>query len=89
MTRIVPDGGAHISGAHIPGGTIVAQSNVFVHWNAGIFPEPHVFRPERWLEGRARGGESLDNWLVAFSKGPRSCIGIKCVVSLWRFGCGC
>lgn len=77
MTRIVPRGGARISGAHIPAGTIVAESNIFVHWNADVFPEPHEFRPERWLEGKTPSGESLDNWLVPFSKGPRSCVGIN------------
>ena len=76
MTRVVPAGGASISGAFVPGGTIVAESNIFVHWNEALFPEPRAFRPERWLE-RGRDGESLDNWRVPFSKGPRSCIGIK------------
>ena len=52
MTRIVPDGGASISGAFVPGGTIVAESNIFVHWNEALFPDPRAFRPERWLEAK-------------------------------------
>ncbi len=55
--------------------TIVGISNLFVHLNPTIFPEPHSFKPDRWLEKSENG--SLDNWLVAFSKGPRSCLGIK------------
>lgn len=55
------------------------MSNLFVHLNPDIFPEPHKFRPDRWLEP---GAEALDTWLVAFSKGPRSCLGIKYVLRL-------
>ena len=50
----------------------------FVHLNSTIFPQPHDFLPERWLEPK----DSLDNYLVAFSKGPRTCLGIKCVSSM-------
>lgn len=55
------------------------MSNIFVHRNPEIFPEPEVFKPERWLGAE---GDSLDTWLVAFSKGPRSCLGIKYVASM-------
>jgi cytochrome P450 len=44
-----------------------------VHFNADIFPEPDKFVPERWLDESAE----LDKWLVAFSRGPRMCLGIK------------
>lgn len=52
--------------------TVVSCASVFVHFNPDIFPEPCSFRPERWLEN-----PNLDNWLVAFSRGPRMCLGIK------------
>jgi len=46
-----------------------------------IFPEPEVFRPERWLtksdDGMLRIREELDKYLVIFGKGPRMCQGIK------------
>jgi hypothetical protein len=41
-----------------------------------IFPEPHAFKPERWLEAAERG-ERLDKYLVAFSKGKRSTSGLS------------
>jgi hypothetical protein len=41
-----------------------------------VFPEPKVFRPERWLEAEARG-EHLTRYLTTFTKGSRSCLGIK------------
>ncbi|KIP07977.1 hypothetical protein PHLGIDRAFT_105021 [Phlebiopsis gigantea 11061_1 CR5-6] len=74
MLRIVPPEGATLGGQFVPGGTSVGISNLFVHLNPEIFPEPHKFCPERWL---APGAESLDTWLVAFSRGPRSCLGIN------------
>lgn len=52
--------------------TIVACGSTFVHYNASIFPRPDDFVPERWLES-----DELDEWLVAFSRGPRMCLGIK------------
>ncbi|KAL4244446.1 cytochrome P450 family protein [Abortiporus biennis] len=71
-TRIVPSGGLEICGKYIPSGTVVGIATIFVDMNETLFPEPHVFRPERWLEP---GAENLD--VVAFSKGPRSCLGIN------------
>lgn len=59
--------------------TIVGISNCFVHSDPEIFPEPHIFNPSRWLESDAKKGQSLDRWLVAFGKGPRSCLGQKYV----------
>jgi hypothetical protein len=56
--------------------TIVSCGSTFVHYNASIFPEPDTFTPERWL-----ASNELDNWLIAFSRGPRMCLGIKCVLS--------
>ncbi|KAI0804628.1 cytochrome P450 [Irpex lacteus] len=77
MTRIVPTEGAQIGDHFIPGGTIVGISNRFVHLNPQLFSEPLAFKPERWLETRKDDSESLDHWLVAFSKGPRSCLGLN------------
>lgn len=58
--------------------TAVSISNIFVHWNDEIFPDPHTFKPERWL---GKDEESLDMWLVSFAKGPRSCLGTKYVAT--------
>ncbi|KAJ3513791.1 hypothetical protein NMY22_g14937 [Coprinellus aureogranulatus] len=54
--------------------TTVSSSITFTHHDPEIFPQPMEFCPERWL-GENSG--ELDNYLVAFSKGPRMCIGIK------------
>ena len=75
LPRVVPSEGAMIDGVRVPGGTIVSIGSTFVHYNSDIFPSPGVFRPERWLEP-----QQLDAWLVAFSRGPRMCLGIKYVI---------
>ncbi|OIW26308.1 putative P450 monooxygenase [Coniochaeta ligniaria NRRL 30616] len=74
LLRIVPPAGATISGRAVPPGTIVGMSTVLVHMSPEIFEEPTKFKPDRWL---APDAESLGPWLVAFSKGPRSCLGLN------------
>lgn len=48
-----------------------------LHKNPDVFPEPMSFRPERWLKDDSA---ELEKYLVSFSKGPRSCLGIKYVI---------
>lgn len=72
LLRVVPANGATIAGVVIPPGSNVACGSTFVHYNASIFPEPEKFIPERWLQSN-----DLDHWLVAFSRGPRMCLGIN------------
>ncbi|KAH8105263.1 cytochrome P450 [Cristinia sonorae] len=72
--RIVPMGGAVVSGYAIPEGTIVGMSSCFVHYNESIFPEARTFKPERWLGPQAK---DLEPYLVAFSKGSRNCVGMN------------
>jgi cytochrome P450 len=72
--RKVPATGATICNLSIPGGTIVGMSGVFVHNSSKIFTSPESLDADRWL---ANDAKSLDQWLVAFSNGPRSCLGIS------------
>ncbi len=72
--RVVPATGATISNSRIKGGTIVGMSGTFVHNSGEIFEKPNIFDADRWL---AKESKSLDQWIVAFSKGPRSCLGIS------------
>ena len=72
LLRIVPPQGATICGTDVPAGTVVSCGASFVHHHAEIFPDPFAFKPERWIQD-----PSLEKWLCAFSKGPRSCLGIK------------
>jgi cytochrome P450 len=65
------------------------MTSVLVHLNPRIFPDPHDFIPERWIEN-----PRLSKYLVSFTKGSRQCIGINlayaeiyvCLANLfWRF----
>ncbi len=48
------------------------MTSTLMHLNPAIFPSPHEFRPERWLND-----PRLDRYLVPFSKGSRQCLGIN------------
>jgi Cytochrome P450 len=58
--------------------SVVGMSSWMMHRNEAAFPIPEKFDPERWIEN----GTALDKYLVAFSKGSRSCIGMKYVYSI-------
>ncbi|KAJ3550619.1 hypothetical protein NMY22_g345 [Coprinellus aureogranulatus] len=72
VPRVVGPCGAELGGHCVPPNTVVSMSAVSVHNNPALFPEPHQFRPERWLESK-----DLGQHLVAFSKGPRMCLGVN------------
>ncbi|KAH9177355.1 putative P450 monooxygenase [Lactarius sanguifluus] len=74
LPRVVPPEGATIGGTFIPGGTVVSQWFLCVLRSPAIFADPDVFVPDRWLGEDAK---TLEAWLVPFSKGPRSCLGIN------------
>ncbi|CEL05736.1 hypothetical protein ASPCAL06851 [Aspergillus calidoustus] len=54
--------------------TVVSSANFVHHFNETIFPQPHEFRPERWLTGAS---SEQDRYLNPYSRGSRACIGIK------------
>ena len=53
--------------------TVVAAGHTFIHLDPAVFPDPHTFNPDRWLER----SKDLEQHLVAFSRGIRQCIGVK------------
>ncbi len=59
----------------IPGGVRVNAQAYSLHRNADVFPEPEVWRPERWLEGGKEGGDAKNRWFWAFGSGGRRCVG--------------
>lgn len=68
-----PAGVRHV----LPPGTIVSMDNYTASNDAAIFPAPAAFVPERWLGApHAPDGKPLQRYLVAFGKGPRSCLGM-------------
>lgn len=53
MWRVVPDGGAEISGRFFPAGTVVGVNTWVAHHDERTFPDAKTFRPERWLEAES------------------------------------
>ncbi|KAK1218250.1 hypothetical protein PQX77_014623 [Marasmius sp. AFHP31] len=72
LPRVVGPSGSAIAGVTVPPGAVVSSAAYIVHTNPIIFPDPQEFVPERWLDNR-----ELDKYLVAFSKGPRICLGVN------------
>jgi cytochrome P450 len=59
-----------LGGWKLPAGTMVLPAIAAVHVRPDLYPSPHEFRPERWLEGSP---ESYA-W-IPFGGGVRRCIG--------------
>ena len=73
MPRVVPAGGASISGFHFPEGYRVGVNGAVVHYDKDIFgSDADKFNPNRWIEGNAA---RMDKAMIQFGAGPRTCIG--------------
>lgn len=73
LPRVVPNNGAVLCGRDIPAGTLVSSSIYMYNMDPSVFPSPHEFRPERWLDNDPR----LDQHMCSFSRGSRSCMGMN------------
>lgn len=62
----------------IPRGTPVGMSSFQIHHDEKIFPDSDAFIPERWVQA----GNSLDRYMVSFTKGSRGCLGINLAYAL-------
>jgi cytochrome P450 len=69
-TPVVP---IELAGHRVPAGAIVLISQWILHRDPRYFPEPDVFDPDRWLEGRQHGRSRMA--YIPFGAGPRACIG--------------
>lgn len=62
----------------IPPRTPISMDLAHLFYNEEIFPDPQMYKPERWLgEPRTKRGEPLDKYWYGFMKGARACLGIK------------
>ncbi|KAF0306383.1 Cytochrome P450 2C28 [Amphibalanus amphitrite] len=80
MANIAPTGVEHVTreeiqlgGYTIPRGAQVISLLMAVHMDEKHFPEPEVFRPERFLDDQGR--VKPNRALMPFSVGKRSCLG--------------
>jgi cytochrome P450 len=67
---------------HVPAGTPIGMTSVLVHHNPDIFPEPLLFKPERWINEQGGIRIDLQRYLLSFSKGSRQCLGMQYVTFL-------
>ncbi|KAK4159811.1 putative cytochrome P450 E-class, group IV [Cladorrhinum sp. PSN259] len=58
----------------IPRGTPIGMTSVINHFDEGLFPNPHEFKPERWLVD-GQPNHKLAKYLISFGKGTRACLG--------------
>lgn len=70
LPRAVPATGWTYKSHFFPPGTSVGVSTFELHQDASVFPEPHKFKPERWLDPT----DAMLNNFFAFGKGTRACI---------------
>ncbi|KAI3336087.1 cytochrome P450 [Ustulina deusta] len=70
LPRVSP--GEYVDGHFVPAGVTVSASHWVIVHNESEWEDPYAFRPERWL---AEGGVPQPRNL-AFSTGPRACLGL-------------
>lgn len=79
--RITPEGaeigppGSSIK--DLPANVRVNSYGYSLHLNEEVFPQPHEWQPQRWLDERGEidGGGEKARWFWAFGSGGRMCIG--------------
>ncbi|CAG8927155.1 unnamed protein product [Penicillium salamii] len=74
LARLVPTGGALVSGHFVPESTVVACHHYASYHSESNFRYPDQFIPERWLDDPAFANDRKDV-LQPFSLGPRGCLG--------------
>jgi cytochrome P450 len=74
LPRYDPNNDMKYGDTVIPKGVHVSISLYDIYLNPDIFPNPHAFEPERWLNQEDR--RRLRKYVNNFGRGPRSCIGV-------------
>jgi cytochrome P450 len=72
-TRILTEA-VELGGYELPAGTQVVVPLPLLHLRSRSYPEPHEFRPERWM-GNGDGAAPEPYTFVPFGGGVRRCIG--------------
>ncbi|XP_030877360.1 24-hydroxycholesterol 7-alpha-hydroxylase-like [Leptonychotes weddellii] len=58
----------------VPSGDLLMLSPFWLHRNPKYFPEPELFKPERWKKANLEKHAFLD-WFMAFGSGKYQCPG--------------
>ncbi|KAI4602803.1 hypothetical protein KJ359_008022 [Pestalotiopsis sp. 9143b] len=72
LPRVVPAGGAQLSGHYLPAGCVVSAQAWSMHRHPDIFPDPHRFDPARWESPT----KDMRDAFLAFGGGSRVCLGL-------------
>lgn len=73
--RVTSEKGYTISGVHLPKDTLIEISTYAVHHDEKYFPDPFVFKPERFL---LENKHLLTPYTyLPFGQGPRNCVGMR------------
>ena len=81
LPRTSLPGGMTIDNHFIPEGVNIGVGAYSIHHNPAYYPDPHAFKPERWIVDPDNGGVTAESVQLAkdafcpFSIGPRGCIG--------------
>jgi cytochrome P450 len=54
----------------------VSISQWIQHRNETTFPDPMTFEPRRWMSETGKGSGGPDDYLIAFGRGSRVCLGM-------------
>lgn len=73
--RIAPDRDLIYGKYHIPAGTPVGMTVLLMHTDERLYPDPHRFQPERWVDPEAR--KKAEKTYAPFSRGTRICLGMQ------------
>ncbi|KAI0746369.1 cytochrome P450 [Daedaleopsis nitida] len=80
------DGGEAVSSIHIAPGQVILIPIMAIHRMSHVWKDADVFRPERWLEELPATAQLCSGWsnLLAFSDGPRNCIGMRLAIFQYK-----
>lgn len=57
---------------------MISSSPIWYLHDEIAFPEPHKYRPSRWLSDDMSEAATLRNeYYIPFSKGPGTCVGVQ------------
>lgn len=73
LPRRTPPEGALIMREWVAGDTSVSMTIYGAHHDPTIYPEPDLFKPERWMDPTER--KRMEPFFIPFSAGSRGCIG--------------
>ncbi|RMJ19152.1 hypothetical protein CDV36_001147 [Fusarium kuroshium] len=67
--------GGYVTGVFVPPGIEVGVPIWAIHRKPELFPDPHTFRPERWIENSQEQIDLARSGMMPFSVGTRGCVG--------------